>query len=231
MSPNFSDPLAAYVYGQTGIPGSYTTGLENFGFLGAPFGGVEKNYQSQVQFQQLLKNVLDQQIGAFNNGNNINALPFNMRSIFQGAAPLLTDPWYGIIGAPGMLSNGYQQGALPNNPSAAYRIWKEQASNYPDFPAPSALYNFTGGQQSAYGLSGGPSGQPTAQSSGTGGGGGSTNVVGTFNVPINGPNGPGFMNVNASDIQGAIKNASQGGNSYNPSGGNITVTRNPTMSG
>lgn len=33
-----------------------------------------------------------------------------------------------------------------------------------------------------------------------------------YTVPINGPNGPGFMTVNASDAGAAIENASQGGN-------------------
>jgi hypothetical protein len=135
-----NDPISLYNYGETGIPQQYTQGLENLGYLGSPFGGVEKSFQSQIQFQQLMKSMLDQQIGAFNNGNNINALPFNMRNLFNSAAPLLTDPMYGIMGAPGMLSNGYQQGALPNAPSWAYRSWKEQSQGYPDFPAPNALY-------------------------------------------------------------------------------------------
>lgn len=132
-----SSGIAPYVYTQTGIPQNYTEGLQNFGYMGVPFGGPEANYQSQLQFQQLMKSMLDRQLSSFSGvGNNINALPFNMRSMFSSAAPLLTDPYYSGLGSPGFLSNGWQMGALPNDPSWTYGAWKEQTSGYPNFPAP-----------------------------------------------------------------------------------------------
>src|SRR5215467_4511267 len=136
MSQN--DPLAQYIYGQTGIPQGYTSALEGLGFMGNPFGGVAANFQAQVQFQHLMKAMLDKQLGAFDNGNNIMALPFNLRSMFNAAAPILTDPMYGILGAPGFFKSGWQMGDLPNNPSWAYNAWDEQQRGYPDFPAPPA---------------------------------------------------------------------------------------------
>lgn len=137
-----NDPMAQYVYGQTGIPQGFTQGLQNFGFMGAPFGGVEQNFDAQERFMQLMKSMFDQQLGMFNNGNNIRALPMNMRNMFNSAAPLLTDPMYGILGAPGMFSNGWQSGALPQNQSWAHRTWQEQSQGYPNIPAPSATSAF-----------------------------------------------------------------------------------------
>jgi len=237
MSQSFADPLAAYVYGQTGIPGAYTTGLEGLGFLGAPFGGVDQNYAAQVQFQRLLKNVLDSQISSFPGvGNNVNALPFNMRSIFGQAAPLLTDPWYGVMGAPGMLSNGYVQGNLPNNPSAAYRVWKEQASGYPNYPAPNALQAMTG-QTSAFGGTPTPQSVGTSQSTQTGNpnypttaslSNPSNQLVGHYTVPLV---GGGSITVNASSPQAAIENVKSTG--ANPTGSDITgqAPRAPSLTG
>jgi hypothetical protein len=238
---NPQDPLAAYVQGQTGILPAYTTGLEQFGYLGAPFGGVDQNFQSQVQFQNLLKSVLDQQLQGFNNNNNINALPYNLRSIYQGAAPLLTDPWFGVIGAPGMFNNGYQQGPLPNNPSPAYRVYKEQASGYPNFPAPSALYGATGAIS--------PFSNYTPTSGGSSNSGGSLTPAQAFqqNYPtqaaVNNPSnalvghytvplvGGGSVTVNASSPQAAIENVKSTGN--NPTGSDITgqAPRAPSLTG
>jgi hypothetical protein len=240
MGQNFQDPLAAYVYGQTGIPGAFTTGLEQFGFLGAPYGGVEKNYASQEQFQQLLKNVFDAQMQSFpGSNNNVNALPFNLRSLFTGAAPYLTDPWYGVLGAAGMLSNGYQQGAFPNNPTAAHRIYSEQAQGYPNYPAPDALRSLTGMASPFYQGGFPPAQPPQAQTAAQAFAQNyptqasinnpSNALVGHYTVPLA---GGGSMTVNASSPQAAAENVkAQGGNV--DTGGNITgqAPRAPSLTG
>jgi hypothetical protein len=137
-----NDPLSQYIFGETGIPQGYTQAMGNLGFQGAPFGGVDQNFQRVQQFQSLMKNMMDRMIGGFNNGNNINALPFNLRSMFNAAAPILTDPMYGNQSAPGFFSNGYQSGAIPNNPSWAYQAWKEQSQGFPNFPPPTGTSAF-----------------------------------------------------------------------------------------
>lgn len=197
------DPnLAAYVFGQTGIPTAYTQGLENLGFMGVPFGGIDANFQAQTQFQRLLKDIMDKQMQSFHfDTPNINSLPYNMRSLFNAAAPLLTDPLYGVMTAPGFLSSGYKYGSFDNENSRAYNIYKEQQRGFPNYPAP------------ALGGGGG----------GGGGGGSSTGFhVGQYTVPLA---GGGSMTVNASSPSAAVENAHQGGNT--PSGEAPTVVHQP----
>jgi len=193
-NPQVDQNLAAYIFGQTGIPTAYTNGLQNLGFLGAPFGGVEQNFQAQQQFQRMLKDIMDKQMQAFNFPSpNINALPYNMRSLFNAASPLLTDPLYGIETAPGFFSNGYQYGGLPNDPTRAFDIWKQQTMGYPNYPAP----NVSAAQASSQSGGGG----------GGGGGGGSSHTpVGHYQVDL--PGG-GSINVNASSQEAARTNAGQ----------------------
>lgn len=142
------DPITQYILGQTRVPQAFTQGLANFGFRGVPFGGVEANFSAMEQFQALMKRMLDQQLGSFHVGNNINALPFNMQSMFSGAAPLLTDPMYSPLEAPGFLSNGWQMGPWNSSPSWWHRAFSEQANGYPNFPAPNATSAF--GSPSGY---------------------------------------------------------------------------------
>lgn len=198
---NYQDPMAAYSYASAGIPQNYTSAMEGLGYLGNPYGSVLSQFQDMSRYQSLLKNMLDTQLGSFNNGNNINALPLNMRSIFTAAAPILTDPVYGNMGAQGMLSNGWQMGALPNNLSMAGTSWNEQAQGYPHYPAPSATMSG--------GMNGGMSGQSASGGSSGGSGGGGGTLVGSYSVPLQ---GGGSMTVNASDPAAAQENAKQGGN-------------------
>src|SRR6516164_4384199 len=152
MSNQQIDPnLAQYVFNQTGIPTAYTSQLQNLGFLGVPYGSVTAEFQAQQQFQRMLKSIMDRQMQSFHmNIPDINALPYNMRSLMNAAAPAITDPLYGIEGAQGMLSNGYTYGDLPNNPTRAWDIWQSQQQNpyspaatgYPNF-APPALSSFS----------------------------------------------------------------------------------------
>lgn len=151
------DPYANFAYGQTGINPSFTQNLQNVGFVGSPFGSPQQVFDQQAQFQHVLKNVLDNQLAAFQNGNNTAALPFNMRGLFNASANVLTDPMYGIIGAPGMFSNGYAMGNLPNNGSLAGAGYWNAAHGYPGIPAPN--YQFSGGLTGGVGGSSGGSQQ------------------------------------------------------------------------
>ena len=216
QNPQIDPNVASYIFGTTGIPTAYTQGLQGLGFLGVPFGSVQQNFQAEQQFQRLLKDIMDRQMHAFGPSQDtadINALPYNMRSLMNAAAPLLTDPLYGIEGAQGMLSNGYAYGSLPNNPTRAWDIWQSQQRNpyspqnsgYPNYAAP--LWGAFAGpsSQSPEGTNvGGGGGQQSG-----GGGGGVQHHVGSYTVPLA---GGGQMTVNANSVAAAQENAKQRGN-------------------
>lgn len=152
MGGNY-DPYANFAYSMTGINPAFSQDLMNLGFVGAPFSSPQQTFDQQAQFQHVLKNVLDNQLGAFQNGNNTAALPFNMRQLFNASANVLEDPMYGIIGAPGMFSNGYAMGNLPNNGSLAGAGYWNASHGYPGIPAPN--YQFSGGLTGGVGGSSG----------------------------------------------------------------------------
>lgn len=195
-----ADPLAEYLYGQINTPQAFTGAMENLGFQGTPFGGVQQSYNDVENFQRSLKRILDLQLGAFNQGNNVNMLPANLRGMFNAAAPIMTDPAWGIIGAPGMFSNGYQMGELPGNRTMAHQQFYDRNNAPPPLPI-AAPQNIAAPQMN--------------NSLNVGSGGGSTpNRNQQFTIPINGPNGSGAGNitVNAQDYASALINATQGGN-------------------
>lgn len=135
-----ADPLADYLFGQINTPQAFTGAMENLGFQGTPFGGVNQSYADVENFQRSLKRILDLQLGAFNQGNNVNALPANLRGMFNAAAPIMTDPAWGIIGAPGMFSNGYQMGELPGNRTMAHQqFWDRNNAPPPIIPPPAPV--------------------------------------------------------------------------------------------
>ncbi len=189
------DPYANFAYSMTGINPAFTQNLENVGFVGTPFSSPQQTFDQQAQYMHVLKNVLDTQLAAFNNGNNTAAMPFNMRSLFNASANVLEDPMYGIIGAPGMFNNGYAMGNLPNNGSLAGAGYWNAAHGYPGIPAP----NYAFGS-----FSNSPGG-----GSGSSGGSGNNSLVQSYNVPLQ---GGGSMTVNANDPGSAFENAKQGGN-------------------
>jgi hypothetical protein len=168
------DPLSSYIYNQTGIPQAYLQAMEQLGFLGRPFGGAEQNFQAVQQYQGVMKSMLDRLVGGFQSGNgNFANMPFNVRNMFNSAAPILTDPMYAGLSNPNFFKNGYVVGAMPNDPSWAYGGWKEQTSGFPNFPPPAGISSF--GQPSWYNQAGqqplpsnapnannplGPNGQP-----------------------------------------------------------------------
>ena len=222
-NPQIDPNLAQYVFNQTGIPTAYTGQLQNLGFLGVPYGSVTAEFQAQQQFQRMLKSIMDRQMQSFHmNTADINALPYNMRSLMNAAAPAITDPLYGIEGAQGMLSNGYTYGDLPNNPTRAWDIWQSQQQNpyspaatgYPNF-APPALSSFAA--PGSFSLGGGgssPQDYPNAASRNNP----HNALVGHYTVPLA---GGGSMTVNASSPEEAANNVrAQGGNP--DTGGNIT---------
>jgi len=198
------DPYANYAYAMTGVNPAFIQGLQNVGFVGAPFSSPQQTFDQQAQFMHVLKNVLDTQLAAFHNGNNTAAMPFNMRSLFNASANVLTDPMYGIIGAPGMFNNGYAMGDLPNNGSLAGAGYWNAAHGYPGIASPNYAYGSLGTGGGNY----------------SGGAGGSGNNIGTqsYNVPLQ---GGGSMTVNAHDPSSAFENARQGGNTPQE-GGAIT---------
>jgi hypothetical protein len=231
-NPQIDQNLASYIFGQTGIPTAYTNGLQDLGFLGEPFGGVQANFQAEQQFQRMIKNIMDTQMKSFNFASpDINALPYNMRSLFNAAAPLLTDPLYGIEGANGMLSHGYAYGDLPNNPTRAWDVWQSQQhtpyspvqSGYPSFAPPNISAFAAPSSQSPAGT--------TANAGGGGGGGGggqsSRGQIGSYTVPLQ---GGGSMTVNANSPQAAQINANQGGNKADTSQP-VTTNRASTLTG
>jgi hypothetical protein len=191
MADSGTDPNALYEYGQTGIPTSFTQNEIGLGYVPTPFAPQEDVFKNQIAFQHVLKSILDAQIGAYGDygvGTNTAMLPFNLRNLFAGASTVLTDPTYGIIGAPGFFGGGYKMGDLPANRSSAYENWWQAAHGYPNVPAPKPL------------SSGGGS---------SGGGGASSQKVGSYTVPLQ---GGGSMTVNATSAAAAQQNANQGGN-------------------
>lgn len=196
-----STPGSAYALNIAGIPESFTQGLESTGYVQTPFATQEQEFQHQAQFQRLLKQVLDLQMGGQNGpyGGNPGMLPYSMRNFFGSAGSVFRDPLYSVNGAGAFLDqspNGYQFGDLPNNPQASYTNWYNAAHNYPNIPAPNPVIQSNGG------------GANTAQS---GGGGGGSKPPSTQQFTV-GLQGGGSMTVNAKDAASAIQNASQGGN-------------------
>jgi hypothetical protein len=191
-----STPGSAYALNIAGIPESYTQGLENTGYVQTPFATQEQEFQHQAQYQRLLKQVLDLQMGGPNGpyGGNPGMLPYSMRNFFGSASSVFRDPLYSVNGAGAFLDqspNGYQFGDLPNNPQASYTNWYNAAHNYPNIPAPNPVIQSNGGGGSS------------------GGGGGSKQGTQQYTVGLA---GGGSITVNAHDPASAITNASQGGN-------------------
>lgn len=190
MADSGTDPNALYEYGQTGIPSSFTQNLQGLGYVATPFAPQEDIFKNQVAFQHVLKSILDAQIGGFSPygvGTNTAMLPYNLRNLFAGASTVMTDPTYGIIGAPGFFGGGYKMGDLPANRSSAYENWWQAAHGYPNVPAP----------------------QPLSSGGGGGGGANANQHVGSYTVPLA---GGGSMTVNATSAAAAQQNANQGGN-------------------
>jgi hypothetical protein len=198
------DPYANFAYAMTGINPAFTQNLMNVGFVGAPFSSPQQTFDQQAQYMHVLKNVLDTQLKAFNNGNNTAAMPFNMRSLFNASANVLEDPMYGIIGAPGMFNNGYAMGDLPNNGSLAGAGYWNAAHGYPGVPSPNYAFGSLGAGGGSYG----------GQGQGAGGSGNNT-LVQSYNVPLA---GGGSMTVNANSPGAAFENAKQGNNTPDPAG-------------
>src|SRR5215471_3915155 len=135
MPSGQEDPNSLYEYGQAGITPSYTSNLQNLGYVPTPFATQDQIFNNQLGFQHVLKNILDAQIGAFGDygvGTNTAMLPYNLRGLFGQASNVLMDPTYGIIGAPGFFGGGYKMGDLPANRSAAYENWWNAAHGYPN---------------------------------------------------------------------------------------------------
>lgn len=138
---------AGYLQDIAGIPAEYTNVLENLGYMNTPFQNTDQAFLSMEGFQRALKSILDRQLQAYGNNapnGNLNYLPLNLRNIYSTAAPALTDPRYGIIGAPGMFANGYSTGNLPGGHSAAYQMLLDQR-NAPTVPPPNISNNSGGG--------------------------------------------------------------------------------------
>lgn len=74
--------------------------------------------QDEARFLNTMKSIMDQQLGAFGEGTQINQLPGSMQQMFQMFAPLMTSPGatrsVAPVGTAGMMSQGYQQGPLPS---------------------------------------------------------------------------------------------------------------------
>jgi hypothetical protein len=153
---------AGYLQDIAGIPSAYTNLLEMLGYTNTPFQNVDQGFSSIEGFQRSLKSILDRQLSAYGGAapdNNLNYLPLNLRNIYSEAAPIMTDPMYGIIGAPGFFSGGYKPGELPSGHSMAYQTLLDQR-NAPAIPPP----NVSNAASASLGSGGGNSG---------GGGGGS----------------------------------------------------------
>lgn len=199
-----ADPLADYLFGQINTPQAFTGAMENLGFQGTPFGGVQQSYNDVENFQRSLKRILDLQLGAFNQGNNVNMLPANLRGMFNAAAPIMTDPAWGIIGAPGMFSNGYQMGELPGNRTMAHQQFYDRNNAPPPLPIAAPQMNNS--------LNAG------------GNGGGSSGGTQSYSVGLQ---GGGTMTTNASNIAAALDNVrSQGGS---PQTGQVSVGGHQTF--
>ncbi len=189
-----NSPASIYELSQAGIPAAYTENLENLGYVSQPFASQEQVFQNQGRFQQLLKRILDTQMGLGQGGQNsfggnTAMLPYSLRNMFSAAGGVLTDPMYGAQGASDFFGGGYKAGALPNNPSWAYDAWKNATTNYPNVPAPNPIA--APAQQNVMG--------------GGGGGGGGTRQF-TVALP-----GGGSMTVNANSAEAAKENAGQQG--------------------
>lgn len=193
-----ADPLADYLFGQINTPQAFTGAMENLGFQGTPFGGVQQSYNDVENFQRSLKRILDLQLGAFNQGNNVNMLPANLRGMFNAAAPVMTDPAWGIIGAPGMFSNGYQMGELPGNRTMAHQQFYDRNNAPPPLPIAAPQMNNSLNAGSGGGNSGG----------------------GTQSYSV-GLQGGGTMTVNANSPAAALANVQQQGGS--PQSGQVSV--------
>lgn len=74
--------------------------------------------QDEARFMNTMKSIMDQQLGAFGEGTQINQLPGSMQQMFQMFAPLLTSPGatrsVAPVGTAGMMSGGYKSGPLPS---------------------------------------------------------------------------------------------------------------------
>lgn len=74
--------------------------------------------QDESRFLNTMKSIMDQQLGAFGEGTQINQLPGSMQQMFQMFAPLMTSPGavrsVAPVGTAGMMSQGYQPGPLPS---------------------------------------------------------------------------------------------------------------------
>ena len=185
------DPYAINDYNAALIDPSFTANLLNLGYNPTPFASREQTYQNQLGFINRLKQLLDQQMGAFDpymggisEANRTAALPGSLQRYFGAANAAFMDPLYSPSGAAGFFGGGWKSGQLPQNAQPAYQYWKSSTQGYPNVPAP-------------IGAGGG------------GGGGGSNNLVSQFTVPLQ---GGGSMTVNASDRGAAEDNVrAQGG--------------------
>lgn len=198
-----ADPLADYLFGQINMPQAFTGAMENLGFQGTPFGGVQQSYDDVENFQRSLKRILDSQLAAFNNGTNINALPANLRGMFNAAAPIMSDPAWGIIDAPGMFTNGYQMGELPGKRTMSHQQYWDRNHPQTIVPPPPPIAAPQNVSQAI---------ASPQMNSGSGGGTKSMSV---------GLQGGGTMTVNANDAAAAVANViAQGGK---PQAGQVSV--------
>jgi len=188
------DPYAINDYNAALIDPSFTANLLNLGYNPAPFASREQTYQNQLGFINRLKQLLDQQMGAFDpymggisEANRTAALPGSLQRYFGAANAAFMDPLYSPSGAAGFFGGGWKSGQLPQNAQPAYQYWKSSTQGYPNVPAP-------------IGAGGG------------GGGGGAAaqhQLVKPYTVGLQ---GGGSMTVNANSPEEAINNARQGGN-------------------
>lgn len=159
------DPNSLYEYSQAGVPQGYTSNLQSLGYVPQPFATQEQVFQNQGSFQQLLKRILDSQLQGYDqygvNPENLAALPWNMRGMYNQAALAFKDPMYGLIGNNAFFGGGYKLGGLPNNRSHAYETWYNAAHNYPNIPAPNPVTSGSSSNSGGGGNSGGGTRQYT----------------------------------------------------------------------
>src|SRR4030095_6993871 len=191
------DPRSFYANQTSSIPTNFTDILLSLGFSPTPFANEMDTFGEQNKFMQILKNVLDRQIGGGFQNNPQNA-PYNLRNLFHVAGNAFNDPMDAPVGTQDFFSGGWKAGAIPTNRSLRHEGRWQALNNYPNVPPPG----------------GGASGN-------TGGGAAANNqLVGSYTVAL--PGG-GSMTVNANNPQAAIENAQQQSPQYNWAGFNPNV--------